>query len=287
MPLGIQGVTGSNSLFALNMLRLQGVGMQRNLAQLSSGQRIPFAFIDPSGLALSQGFRAQIGGTEQAIYNAQDTVNLARTAEATLGNQTEILGRMRDVSVRAANEATMTDADRARLNQEFQSLSAELTRAGEASTFNTKQLTSEANPFGTQAAQVGPNAGAENQIDVTVNPSTANTLGNEGIGEQVAAQDVTTAANARDAITAIDNALAEISTQRAGLGITENRLNYSVNDLSAQRINLAAANSRIADTDFAEAITENTKLGILGQMRVAILAQANAQPGAMLNLLGI
>lgn len=279
MPLGIGGPMGTSSLFAMNMLRLNNLGMQRNLAQLSSGNRLISGAIDPSGLAISQGFRARIGGTDQAIYNAQDTVNLARTADSTLARQTEVLGRMRDLSVRSANEATLTTADQARLDQEYQSLSSELTRLGETSNFNTKQLTSEANQYGTQAAQVGPDADVNNQMDVTIDPSTANTMGLTG-------SDITTGANARDAITRIDTALGQVSSGRANLGITENRLQYTVNDLSTQRINLSAANSRIADINMAAAITEQTKLSLLGQTTLAALSQNNAQAMGVLKLLG-
>ncbi|MEW6200573.1 MAG: flagellin [bacterium] len=280
MPLGISGTSFANQSYALNAFRINSLLMQQNLAQLSSGQRIVSAGIDPSGLAISQLMRSQIGGTEQAIYNAQDTINLQRTAEATLSSQTAVLGRMRDLSVRAANEATMTTADRSRLNQEFQSLNQELTRMGEANTFNTKQLTSAVTPYGTQAAQVGPDTGAENQIDVTINPSTAATLGTAG-------EDISTVAGAQNAISAIDTALQTVSTQRANLGINENRFTYAVDELSMARINLAAARSRISDLNMAAAITERVRLSILGNTSLAALTQANAQTTGISNLLGI
>lgn len=281
MAFGISGVYGSNSqsLFAMNVLRLNNLSMQTNLAQLSSGKRIAFAGIDPSGLAISQGFRSQMGGTDQAIYNAQDTINLTRTADSTLSKQTEILGRMRDLGVRAANEATLTSADQARIDQEYQALNTELTRLGETSNFNTKQLTSDVNQYGTQAAQVGPNATTNDQVDVTIDPSTANTLGTTG-------SDVTTRANALDAIDRVDAALEDISNQRTNLGVTENRLKYTVDDLNTSRINLAASNSRIADTDFARAISENVKISLLAQTGLAALSQINAQPMGVLKLLG-
>lgn len=277
MALGIGGVGNTSSLFAQNALRVNSLLFNQNIAQLSSGNRLINAGIDPSGLAISQMFRSQIGGIDQAIYNAQDTINLTRTAESTLSNQQDVLQRMRDLAVRSSNEATMTADDRARLDTEYQSLKDELTRSGNASQFNSLDLLD--GSYGTKAAQVGPDNAADQQMDITVDESTANSMG-------LAGSAVDTVGNAQNAIDEIDAALEQVSNARVDLGVTENRLNYATNDLYSQRINNAAANSRIADTDFARTISEQVRAQLMNQIGVAALSQSNAQGFGVLKLLG-
>jgi len=276
----IGAINKASSLFAQNAIRLNSLLVSKASAQLSSGNRLVSASIDPSAIAISAQFRSQIGGTEQAIYNSQDAINLTRTADATLGSQEETLLRMRDIAVRANNDATLTADDKARLNAEFQSLNTQLTQTGEAANFNTKQLTSAVNPYGTQTVQTTADNNPAAQSSVTINSSTAATLGTAG-------QDLTVAGGPGNAITAIDNALSTIANQRASLGVTENSLNYTTNDLEAQRINMAAANSRIADTDIAATMTEFTKGLMLNKFGLAMLAKTNAQGAGVLKLMGI
>jgi flagellin len=287
MALGLGGIQTS-SLFAQNALRTTGLAISLTTAQLSSGNRLVNAAVDASGLAMSQFMRAQLGGMDQAINNAQDTVNLTQTAGSTLSNQQEILGSMRDLAVRSANSATLTPQDQATLNNEFQSLNAELTRSGQASSFNGKQLTTDVpgQQYGTQQAQVGPNATANDQISVTINPSTAATL-NAATPNQMSIQDISTTAGAQGAITAIDQAISQVSNQQASLGVQQNVLQYQTNDLENNRINVAAANSRIADTNFASAITEQTTNLLLQKVSMAALSQTNAQAFGVLKLLGV
>ena len=282
MALGI-GSTSSTSLFAQNALRINNLLFQRTAAQLSSGNRLVSGAIDPSGLAISQAFRAQIGGTDQAIYNTQDNINLTRTADAQLGTQGEILGRMRDLAVRASNDATLTDSDRARLDSEYQSLATELNRQGRSNSFNGKELTTDvpADQYGTQNAQI--TAQSSNNSSVTIDPSTADSLGITAGGS---GQDLLTGASARDAIDRVDLAIDQVSTQRASLGVQENTFQYVTNDLNVERINLSAANSRIADTDFAMVISDQTRALLLTRIGISALSQSNAQGFGVLSLLG-
>ncbi len=278
MALGIGSVGNTSSLFAMNAMRVNSLLINKNIAQLSSGNRLINAGIDPSGLAISQMFRSQISGIDQAVYNAQDTVNLTRTADSTLANQQDVLVRMRDLAVRSSNEATLTDADRANLDAEYQSLKSELTRSGNAAQFNTKDLLN--GTYGTQAAQVGPDNSPDQQLDVTLDESTSNSMG-------LAASDVSNVTNSQNAIDEIDTALEQVSNARVDLGVTENRLQYATNDLYTQRINNAAANSRIADTDFALTISSQVRAQLLNQVSLSALSQSNAQGFGVLKLLGM
>ncbi|HOY65029.1 MAG TPA: flagellin, partial [bacterium] len=224
-----------------------------------------------------KGMEAQIGGIRTAVQNAEDGINLIRTADGSLSETQDILLRMRDLSVRAANEATLTSADLTRLDNEFQSLVAELDRKADAVTFNTKNLFN-GDFAGGQVLQIGPDNAATYQLTVTI--QSLSSAAGLGLGD-----DLTTLANAQAAITAVQSALDIVSDIRANLGIQERRLGHIIDDLKAADINISAAKSRIYDADMAVEISEFTRLQILQQSGTAILAQANAQPQSVLQLL--
>jgi len=269
--------TNISSLIGMNNLRLTNLGLQTSLARLSSGLRINWAADDPSGLAIAKGMEAQIGGIRTAVQNAEDGINLIRTADGSLAATHEILLRMRDLAVRAANEATLTSADLTRLDNEFQSLVAEIDRKADAVTFNTKNLFNGDYAAG-QVLQIGADNAGTYQLTVTIQTLSSGA----GLG---LADDLTSLANAQAAITAVQSAIDIVSDVRSNLGIQERRLNYIIDDLKAADINISAAKSRIMDADMAVEISEFTRLQILQQSGTAILAQANAQPQSILQLL--
>ncbi len=269
--------TNISSLIGMNNLRLTNLGLQTSLARLSSGLRINWAADDPSGLAIAKGMEAQIGGIRTAVQNAEDGINLIRTADGSLAATHEILLRMRDLAVRAANEATLTSADLTRLDDEFQSLVAEIDRKADAVTFNTKNLFNGDYAAG-QVLQIGADNAGTYQLTVTI--QTLSSVAGLGL-----ADNLTNLANAQAAITAVQSAIDIVSDVRSNLGIQERRLNYIIDDLKAADINISAAKSRIMDADMAVEISEFTRLQILQQSGTAILAQANAQPQSILQLL--
>jgi flagellin len=269
--------TNISGLIGLNNLRLTNLGLQTSLERLSSGLRINHASDDPSGLAIAKGMEAQIGGIRTAVQNAEDGINLIRTADGSLSETHDILLRMRDLAVRAANEATLTTADLTRLNNEFSSLMDEIDRKSDAVTFNTKVLFDGTFSAG-QVLQIGPDNGATFQLTVQIND-----IDSTGLGINTASVGVV--ANAQSAIDYINSAINQISDIRANLGIQERRLGHIIDDLKAADINISAAKSRIYDADMAVEISEFTRLQILQQSGTAILAQANAQPQSVLQLL--
>jgi len=272
--------TNISSMVGLNNLRLTGLGLQTSLERLSSGLRINHAADDPSGLAIGQGMAGQIGGITTAVQNAQDGISLIHTADGTMGDTQDILLRMRDLAVRAANEATLTTSDRKRLDNEFQSLKSEITRKSSAVTFNTKVLFN--GTFSTRSLQIGPDNGTNFRLTTYIKSMAAGSIGLSGVGGGASLLSTTTA---QSAINLVNSAINQVSDVRASLGIQENRLNYIVNDLQAENINISAAKSRIMDADMASEISQFTKLQILQQTGTAILAQANAQPQSILQLL--
>lgn len=251
-----------------------------SLAKLSSGLRINKAGDDAAGLAISEKMKSQIGGLTQAKRNAQDGISLVQTAEGALNETHSILGRMRDLVVQGAND-TLTATDRGSINKELKALHQELTRIAKTTEFNTKNLLGK---DGTKFTfQIGAN---ENQtLDVVISAMDGTTLlGEKDTDFQIADN----AANVRTKggmISKIDKAIATVSDQRADLGAVQNRLEHTINNLTATNENLADANSRIRDVDMAEEMMTFTKSNILSQAATSMLAQANAMPNSVLSLL--
>ena len=250
-----------------------------SLAKLSSGSRINKAGDDAAGLAISEKMKAQIGGLTQAKRNAQDGISLVQTAEGALNESHSILERMRDLTVQGAN-GTLTDADRASINKELSALHSELTRISTDTEFNTQKLFTAADAKGTTFTfQIGANAGQS--IAVTV----GNMSGTSLLGDITNFTLGKAGANVTKMLKSIDDAIATVSDQRATLGAVQNRLEHTINNLTTTNENLSDANSRIRDVDMAEEMMTFTKSNILSQAATSMLAQANAMPNSVLNLL--
>jgi flagellin len=292
-------------MIGLNNLRLTNLGLKQSLERLSSGLRINKGADDPSGLAIAKGMESQIMGIRTSQMNGEDGISLIHTADGALAETHDVLMRMRDLAVRAANEATLTSRDIMRINNELQSLKAELARKSQAVTFNTKVLFS-GGYSGTnqQLLQIGPDNGTNYRLTIEIWAMTnsglfmtsgtrqANWLGggsllisNVSAGAATTGTAVGALSMAWTAIDHLNSAINFVSDLRASLGIQERRLGHVIDDLKAQEINVAAAKSRIWDADMASEITEFTRLQILQQSGTAILAQANAQPQNILQLL--
>ena len=250
-----------------------------SLAKLSSGSRINKAGDDAAGLAISEKMKAQIGGLTQAKRNAQDGISLVQTAEGALNESHSILERMRDLTVQGAN-GTLTDADRASIDKELSALHSELTRISTDTEFNTQKLFTAADAKGTTFTfQIGANAGQS--IAVTV----GNMSGTSLLGDIANFTLGKAGANVTKMLKSIDDAIATVSDQRATLGAVQNRLEHTINNLTTTNENLSDANSRIRDVDMAEEMMTFTKSNILSQAATSMLAQANAMPNSVLNLL--
>lgn len=251
-----------------------------SLAKLSSGLRINKAGDDAAGLAISEKMKSQIGGLAQAKRNAQDGISLVQTAEGALNETHSILGRMRDLVVQGAND-TLTSADRGSINKELTALHKELTRIATTTEFNTKNLLGSNGT--TFTFQIGAN---ENQtLDVVISAMDGKTLLSANATDFKIASDAANVRKDGGMISAIDKAIAKVSDQRADLGAVQNRLEHTINNLTATNENLADANSRIRDVDMAEEMMTFTKSNILSQAATSMLAQANAMPNSVLSLL--
>ncbi|MDD7804446.1 MAG: flagellin [Endozoicomonas sp. (ex Botrylloides leachii)] len=252
--------------------------LQTSMQRLSSGLRINSAKDDAAGLQISNGMSAQIGGLTVAIRNANDGISLAQTAEGAMDEMTNILLRMRDLSIQGSN-ATYSSNDNAALDAEYQALNTELTRITTTAKFNGQALLNgSGGDSGTFSIAVDYEDGATNNIDIDLTTD----LSADGVPDG----DLTDASNAQSAVAAIDTAISNVDSARAALGAIQSRLQSTVNNLSNVRENLSAARSRIMDTDFAAETANLSKYQVMQQASTAMLAQANAMPQNVLYLLG-
>ena len=242
------------------------------MEKLSSGLRINRAGDDAAGLAISEKMRGQIRGLEQASRNSEDGISLIQTTEGALNETTNILQRMRELSVQAANDTNATQ-DRDAIQTEMNQLAEEISRIANETEFNNKQLLSDK---ATLTIQVGANSGQHIKLELKTMTAKALAVSDLKV-------DDTTNANA--ATTAINSAINTVSKFRAELGAKQNRLEYTISNLNNTAENLTSAESTLRDVDMAKEMLEYSKYNILQQAAQSMLSQANQNPQNVLNLL--
>lgn len=262
-----------------NLMKTEGT-MGTAMARLSSGLRINIAADDAAGLAISEKLRASIRGLSQAQRNSNDGISMLQTAEGGMNEVSDMLIRMRELSVQSAN-STLGTTERTALNQEFSQLKSEITRIADTTEFNGRKLINGgASANHTYDFQVGIQNTANDRISVTINASSATALGLS------ATVSITTMTGARSSISTLDTALKSVNASRGKLGASQNRLQVTINNLSAMHENLSAANSRIRDADVATETANMARGQILMQAGIAVLSQANQLPSMALSLIG-
>jgi len=267
---------------------------QKNLEKLSSGYRINRSADDAAGLAISEQMRSKINGLDQATSNANDAIGLIQTAEGALTETHSMLQRMVTLATQSAN-GTYNSTARTAIGEEVTALKAELNRIASTTDYNgVKPLNTGNAPGAAPAAGGGGGtptpAPAAGGIVVQIGPTAGETLtiatakmGSTALG--VNAVDVSTVSKANSAITTINKAINSVSTHRAKLGASQNRLEHTINNLKTTNENMTAAESRIRDTDMAKEMAAFTKNNILNQAAQSMLSQANQQPQGVLSLL--
>jgi len=273
--MGLRINTNIASITAQRYMNLVTGRLQGNYARLASGLRIASAADDAAGLGVSERMRAQIRSYVVAGRNAQDGISLAQVAEGSLSEVSNILVRMRELAVQAANGA-ISDNDRAVINTEFTELISEVDRIASSAEFNGVTLLDGST---TQLdIQVGIDAGGTNQITLALVDSRSTTLGVDSLT-------VDTSTNAEAAITALDTAIDTVVTGRGTLGAEQNRMQSAYASIQILHENMSAAESRIRDVDIAMETADLTRNSILQQAAASVLAQANVQPQLALGLL--
>ena len=274
------GLSVYNNVEAMNSHRLLSQTnslLGKSMERLSSGLRINRAADDAAGLAVSEEMRTQIRGMRVASRNSLDGVSLVQVADGALGNVTDMLQRIRDLAVQAAN-GTYTDAQRGNLDTEVQQLMNEIGKTGTDTEFNNIKILAGSVATAASAVTLQVGANAAQSIAFTIATVSTTQLGIVGLA-------ITTAAAAATAIVSIDAAIATITTARANLGSIQNRLEQTISRLGLTAENVQAAESRIRDADMAFEMINFTKNQILQQSGTAMLAQANQAPQNILSLL--
>jgi flagellin len=248
---------------------------------LSSGLRINRASDDAAGLAVSEKLKNQVRGLNQAQRNAQDSISLIQTAEGALTETHSLLARMRELAVQSSND-TLTASDRANLNAEFTQLQAEVDRIATTTQFNTALLLSGSGTATALTFQIGANNG--DTLALAIDGTQASTL-NVAFTSANGLAGVAYQSSASAVISILDVAVNVVSEDRAELGAVQNRLESTIRSLAVASENTSAANSRIADADIAQSMSEMVRSQILQQAGISVLAQANQAPSLVLQLL--
>lgn len=277
-----------NSMYTQGALVKTNRDLSKSLEKLSTGLRINRASDDAAGLAISENLRAQVRGAAQAQRNALDGTALLQIAEGATNEVSEILQRMRELAIQAAND-TLTSTERNYAHQEFDALRKEIDRISAVTNYNGMELISSgANRFGVSGASTNTSfwidsnstAGIDS-ITVTLETMTVSSLNSD-----LNTANLTTQSNAASAISYIDTAMDSVNSSRAKIGAYINRLEHAINNLMVSETNQQSAESMIRDVNFANETTRFTRNQILLQSGTAMLAQSNMVPQSVLSLLG-
>ncbi|MCP4645115.1 MAG: flagellin FliC [bacterium] len=271
--MGLRINTNVAALNATRVLRRSTTALNKSLERLSSGYRINRASDDAAGLAISEAFRTLIRGSQVAQRNCQDGISLIQTAEGALETTTNMLQRVRELAVQAAN-GTMSDTNRASLDLEVQQLLDQIDDIAFDTEFNGLRVLSATQVVTLQA---GSQAGQTLAIQV----AGANT--SDLVVSQVTISNVQAAVSA---LSTIDNALRSVTSLRSTFGAYQNRLEFTISTLAIAEENSSASESYIRDADIARETIDFTRNQILVSSGTAVLAQSNVVPQTALQLLG-
>lgn len=276
------GMRVTTNIAAINAQR-NLVGSQRvmnkSMAQLASGSRINIAADDAAGLAISERLKASVRSAAQAQRNANDGISMVQTAEGGLNEISNIVTRLRELGIQAASD-TVGDVERGFLDKEVQQLKSEIQRIAKVTTWGDTKLLDGSTPAFDFQVGIFNNA-EEDRItfDSSINVATLDSLELDGL-------DYTSKEGAQTALVSLDAAQTNVNGMRSNLGALQNRLTSTVDNLGVAQENMSAANSRIRDTDVAEASSEMVRNNILLQAGTSTLAQANQSNQLALKLIG-
>ena len=256
----------STSNFISNQLSRSSEAQRTSMERIASGQRILTAADDAAGLAVSMAMESQTRGLSQQMFNRQDEISLIQTAEGGMAGTNDMLQRVRELSVQAAN-GTLTDSDRGNIQTEINQLKQQMNQTATNTQYNTKNL-------------------LDGSLSVRLqngNSLTVSSMGVDNLG--VADIDVTTQAGANSATGQVDQAISTVTSERSRLGAIANGVTSEIQGLQQELINTTAAQSRIADADIAAEVIRLTGQQIQQQAVTQIFGMDAAQRGNVLKLL--
>lgn len=253
--------------------------MSKSMAQLASGSRINIAADDAAGLAISENLKSQVRSAAQAQRNANDGISMVQTAEGGLSEISNIITRLRELGIQAGSD-TVGETERGFLDKEVQQLKDEMQRIASVTTWGKTKLLDGSSPdFDYQVGLYNDDFEDRITFKASENKATLDSLDLAGL-------DYTTKEGAQTALEKLDFAQTSVNGTRANLGALQNRLTSTVDNLGVAQENMAAANSRIRDTDVAQATSEMARNQILLQAGASTLAQANQTTQLAMKLIG-
>jgi flagellin len=269
-------VTNLASLNGQAQLNQTTIGLNRTLGRLSSGLRINSAADDAAGLAIANRDRMDTNGLEVGMRNANDAISKLQIEDGALNNISQLMDRA--VTLAAQSASGTFSGSRATLDNEFQSVLLEITRTATAAGLETGNTNLNA-----RSVFVGNTQTATSVAASFISFALTTAVDAQGLG--ISTQNLTTAANASAALTALQNSINSLGDVQGRVGAAMNRMQYAAQQAQTMYVSVTAAESRIRDADMATEAANLTKFNILTQSGLAALGQANQASAAVLSLL--
>jgi len=269
-------VTNLASLNGQAQLNQTTFGLNRTLGRLSSGLRINSAADDAAGLAIANRDRMDTNGLEVGMRNANDAISKLQIGDGALNNISRLIDR--GVTLAAQSASGTFSGSRATLDNEFQSVLLEITRTATAAGLETGNTNLNA-----RSVFVGNTQTATSVAASFISFALTTAVDAQGLG--ISTQNLTTAANASAALTALQTSINSLGDVQGRVGAAMNRMQYAAQQAQTMYVSVTAAESRIRDADMATEAANLTKFNILTQSGLAALGQANQASAAVLSLL--
>jgi flagellin len=270
--------TNVSSMAALGHLNRTNANLESTFSRISSGLRINKAGDDAAGLAVAENLAAEQQSLRQAARNTNDGISVIQTAEGATNEVADILKRMRELAVQSSSD-TLANSERAYIQDEYGQLTQEVDRISAVTNFNGVELANGSKS--SLSVQVGIFNTADDRISISLGDLRSTSLGVDSGNMSLA-----NAASAQATLTALDSSIDSINKIRSDFGSVQNRLESSLNNLHSYTENLAGAESRIRDADFAYETAQMSKYQTMQQAGIAILGQANGLTQGALRLIG-
>ena len=273
-----------SAAFASRIANINDMNVQNTMNALASGKRINSAKDDASGLAVSTKMESMIKGLNQASRNIADGSSMLNVASGYLQETTDILQRIRELAVQSSN-GIYSDEQRSMIQIEVSQLVSEIDRIASSATFNGLQLFTGRFANGNESITLHIGSQTDQQISFNLEAATSESFGLKNVQGSGESLSISSPDEANMAIATVDEALLRVSKQQALIGANQNRMEVAKKGIDIAAENMAAANSRIEDTDMAEKIVELSKNQILSQSSLAMMAQSNSKNQNVLALL--
>lgn len=274
--------TNTSSINSQRNLNKSTKALDGSYKKLASGLRINSAKDDAAGLQIADRMTSQINGLVQGNRNANDGISMCQTTEGALEEVTNMLQRIRTLSIQSAN-GTNSTAERAAIEDEVTALKEEIVRIGHDTTFGlAKNVLGDTISAEVTKFQVGSNTNQTISLQMKSLTKSLVVSANGSVSEI----SVATASQAQNAIAAVDEMIKNVDSYRSTLGAVQNRLESTISNQENVIENVSDARSRIRDVDYASETAQMTQQSILQQASTTILSQANSKTQIAMNLIG-